>query len=229
MNASHRPPRGVAAIRDANESAFAVILQQLNAALPGAYASAFIDEEGECIEYAGAVDPYHIKVAGARLRIVLAALDDTRALGTVHTLVVRAARESMTVQRVLDQYALVVLFSRGGGFTRASRAFAVAERQITEECGMKYTGERWYPAQLTFDARGKPQQWLCEVDGTTRAEPVEIVGSVMGLARGERGFRLRTSDGEELMAIREASRVWYTDSRASRLSTPPPARRSIAP
>lgn len=219
MTATHRPPRGVAAIRDANESAFTEILRELLTGLPAAYACAFVDEEGECIEYVGAVDPYHIKVAGARLRVVLAMLDETRSLGQAHTLLVRGARESFLLQRVLDQYALVVLFSRGAGFVRASRGLAAAQRQIVEECGSKYTGERWYPARFTLDGRGRPTVWHRQAPGLTDVaddERVEVVGSVVGLPRGERGYRLRTTDGGEITAIRERSRVWYTDDRFGR-------------
>ena len=204
---THRPPRGVLAIRDANESAFAAILEQLLRGLPGAYAAAFVDEEGECVEYAGAVDPFHIKVAAAHFRVLLEQLAGTRALGAPRWFIVRGSRESSLAIRAAEQYALVVLFSRGGGFAKTPRALAAALRQFAEEGAMPHEGERWYPARFMIDTRGRPAAWL----GDLETERLEIVGTIMGLARGERGYRLRLGGGAEVTAIREVSRVWYTD------------------
>jgi len=225
VSPSHRPPRGVAAVRDANESAFAEILEQLVQGMPGAYAAAFVDDEGECVEYAGAVDPFHVKVAAAHFRVSLEALNDTRAAGRASWFLVRGTRESALVQRLAEAYALVVLFTRGGGFSRTPRALAAALRQISEEGSIPYEGEHWYPAELTLDSRGRPLLWHRRTSGTGRglrariegpevpAEPLEVVGSVMGLGRGEKGYRLRLEGGAEVTAIREVSRVWYTDDR----------------
>lgn len=222
--ATHRPPRGVAAVRDANESPFAAILEQLMRGLPGAYAAAFVDEEGECVEYAGKVDAFHVKVAAAHLRVTLETLNVTRTLGRAKWFLVRGTRESALVYRLADHYALVVLFTRGGGFARTPRALAAALRQVSEEGAIKYEGERWYPARFTLDAAGKPLVWHRQtsgagtgirargpIDDEVREEPVEIVGTIMGLGRGERGYRLRLAGGAEVTAIREVSRVWYTD------------------
>ncbi len=222
---THRPPRGVAAIRDANESPFAAILEQLLRGLPGAYASAFVDDEGECVEYAGAVDAFHVKVAAAHFRVALEALNETRAAGRASWFLVRGTKESALVYRLADLYALVVLFSRGGGFARTPRALAAALRQISEEGGFAYQGERWYPARFTLDANHRPTVWHCQSSGlgtgirareaspAVRAERVEVVGSVMGLGRGERGYRLRLETGAEVTAVQEVSRVWYTDDQ----------------
>lgn len=223
MTASHRPPRGVAAVRDANESAFSAILQQLLRGLPGAYAAAFVDDEGECVEYVGEVDAFHVKVAGAHFRVTLELLNGTRSLGRPIWFLVRGSNESALVYRLADFYALVVLFTRGAGFARTPRAMAAALRQISDEGAFKYDGERWYPARFTLDAAGKPVTWHQRTSGAgtgirarstddeVRETAVEIVGSVVGLGRGERGYRLRLPGGAEVTAIREVSRVWYTD------------------
>lgn len=220
---THRPARGELAVRDANESPFAAILEQLLRGLPGAYAGAFVDDEGECVEYAGAVDAFHVKVASAHFRVALEALNETRAAGRASWFLVRGSRESALVYRLWDMYALVVLFTRGGGFARAPRAMAAALRQMSEEGAFKYEGERWYPARFTLDEKGRPQVWHRQASGAgtgvrsrdghseVQAEPVEIVGSVMGLNRGERGYRLRLEGGAEVTAVQEVSRVWYTD------------------
>lgn len=229
---THRPPRGVAAVRDANESAFASILDGLIRGMPGAYAAAFVDEEGECVEYAGSVDAFHVKVAAAHFRVTLQALVETRAAGRASWFLVRGARESALVYRLADDYALVVLFTRGGGFARTPRALAAALRQISEEGAFKYEGEHWYPARFSLDARGRPVLWHRQTSNTgntfglrlegpeVQAEPLEIVGTVMGLNRGERGYRLRLRGGVELTAIREISREWFTDDRFGALVDP---------
>jgi hypothetical protein len=40
---------------------------------------------------------------------------------------------------------------------------------------------------------------------------------VMGLPRGERGFRVRTATGGELTVVREAGNTWYADEELDAL------------
>jgi hypothetical protein len=40
---------------------------------------------------------------------------------------------------------------------------------------------------------------------------VEVLGAVMGLSVRERGFRVRTAQGAELMLVREPNQRWYAD------------------
>ena len=39
----------------------------------------------------------------------------------------------------------------------------------------------------------------------------EVLGAVMGLSVRERGFRVRTASGSELMLVKEPHRRWYAD------------------
>ena len=43
-------------------------------------------------------------------------------------------------------------------------------------------------------------------------EDLEVMGAVVGLGRGERGYRVRTSSGEELTLVRERLGRWYADT-----------------
>jgi hypothetical protein len=76
------------------------------------------------------------------------------------------------------------------------------------------------------------------LQGSRTALPLEVLGSVMGLATRERGFRVRLDSGIELTLVREAGGFWYADdtfspsalrskrpsARPSRSATKPPTR-----
>ena len=60
---------------------FTRILEQLVNACPGALGAAFVDAEGETVDYAGVIDSFTIKVAAAHLRILLHEIAGLPALG----------------------------------------------------------------------------------------------------------------------------------------------------
>ena len=86
---SRRPPA-----RDMDATAFARILHDLIARLPGAFACALVDLGGETVDYAGVVDPFDVKVAAAHMRIILNDLDEYGALGEPRWIVLRGERRS---------------------------------------------------------------------------------------------------------------------------------------
>ncbi|MBX3190495.1 MAG: hypothetical protein KF819_26075 [Labilithrix sp.] len=205
---SRRPP-----VRDMDASAFAVILGELISRLPGAYACSLVDGSGETVDYAGLGDPFDVKVAAAHARILLNQVEELGALGAPRWIVIRGAARSIIARKLPEGYAIVVLLRRRAGFTASERAFATCAAALAREAGWPLEapergGEAaWIPVDVEIDQRGRP--------AFIGAPPVrvEVLGSVMGLPRRERGYRVRTAAGTELTVVREAGNCWYADDR----------------
>jgi hypothetical protein len=200
-------------------SAFASILEDLVPRIPGAYAAALVDAQGETVDYAGTVNPFDVKVAAAHWRIVL---DDIARsfLGEARSLVARAARASYIAHTLPDGYAIIVLLGRRAGFASTSRALSSCVRALHAEANWPSPGQRgaWYALDVSCDRRGRPVTVRATVTVTTsaangeaRAQPVDVLGAIMGLARGERGYRVRLESGVEVTLVREPRGFWYSD------------------
>jgi len=210
LRPSRQPP-----VRDTDATAFQKILADLIIRLPGAYACALVDLGGETVDYAGLADPFDVKVAAAHMRIVLNDLEEYGALGRPRSVVLRGARRSFIARRLPDGYALVVLLRRRAGFTASARAFGACERALSIEANWSHVedGPAWFPINVEWDRRGRPTRIGLP------AVAVDVFGSVMGLPRNERGFRLRTAGGTELTVVREAGNRWYADEDLTALGT----------
>jgi hypothetical protein len=187
---------------------FAAILVRLLSRVPGAYAAALVDVEGESVDYAGVADAFDIRVAAAHARILLAEIDRLEKLGVARSLVIRGAKKTIVARALLEGYALVVLLRRGAGFTASSRAFAACERELAAEAGWKLrqrADDVWYPVDVEADRLGRPRR--------VGATAVRVLGALVGLPPREHGFRVRTEDGNEINLVREARNCWYADER----------------
>lgn len=190
-------------------SPFARILGELVARIPGAYAAALVDALGETVDYAaGRADPFDVKVAAAHLRIVIDEVSRSP-LGPPTSLVVRGTEASFLVRSLPDGYAVVVLLRKRAGFASTSRALTVCERRLHAEANWPPVQRgSWYPVYVRAEAGARPK--FVGAAGA-RGEPVEILGAVVGLPRGERGFRVRLASGVELTLVREPGGFWYAD------------------
>ena len=208
-------------MRDA--SCFAVILEDLVARIPGAFAAVLVDLEGEAVDYTGQVDPFELKLAAAHWQIVLAELTGAIArqgLGLPRSLVVRGARRTFVVHALPEGYALVVLLGRRAGFAAVHRAFSICERALAVEARWQLARPRaahgrptldWYAVDVKTNRARRPVHIRAHgVDGTIEHD-IEVLGSVMGLVPRERGFRVRTPGGIEFTLVREPGGLWYAD------------------
>lgn len=185
--------------------------------LPGAFACALVDLGGETVDYAGVGDPFEVKVAAAHVRILLNDLEELGALGVPRWIVIRGAKRSFVGRRLPDGYALVVLLRRRAGFTASERAFVACERALATEAGWSPLASppAWFPVRVEVDPRGRPTRL------GSPAITVEVFGSVMGLPRRERGFRVRLTTGSEVTLVREPGHCWYADEDLDALTRPP--------
>ncbi len=204
--------RPAAIARDTEATAFTGLLADLIARVPGARAAALVDGDGETVDYAGTLSPFDVKVAAAHLQLVLADVRRLRQLGLPRQLVVRGAKRSFLVRALPDAYALAILLARRAGFTPSSRAFAVFERELQREAGIGSASAQvppWTPLLVEEDARARPARVASVAKSARHA--VEVLGTVVGLGRGERGFRVRLPSGFETTVVREPGGVWYAE------------------
>jgi len=205
-----RPQARSKPARDQHESAFATILAALVRRAPGARGAALVDLEGETVDFAGSLAPYDVKLAAAHWRIVLDDASRTRS-STVSWIAMRASRASYLVHALPEEYALVVVFSRGAGIVGWRRAIAACARSLSDEAGWRpgaIPGTPWFPVDVEADERRRPAS--LRVAG--RLKHLEVLGRLAGgLGRRERGWRVRSESGVEATLVREPGGVWYAD------------------
>jgi len=194
---------------------FSAILGDLLPRMPGAFAAALVDVEGETVDYAGHVDPFDIKVAAAHWRIVLGQIGEL-SLGRPMWFAVRGPKRSVELRALPEGYALVVLIAKRAGVGGATRALSACEHALAVEAGWSISpNASWSAAAVECDPRERPTR----VRYRGADELVEVIGAVrdgLGLGPRERGFRVRLASGPEITLVREGGGFWYAEERPCR-------------
>ncbi len=190
-------------------SPFSVILAGLIYRLPGAIAACLVDRDGESVDYAGAGDPFDIKVAGAYWQIVERMFNETLRFSGVREIVVRCERGAFLLRALPDKYVVVIMLHRRAGFAGADRAISACVHALAREARWDLPETRsWFAIHVESDERRRPIRII--YGGL--AERVEVVGTVAGgLRRAERGFRIRLASGPEITVVREPGDFWYAE------------------
>lgn len=208
------PTRSILAAtpRDQHGSAFAHILTEMLLSLPGGRAAALVDSVGEAVDYAGLLDPYEVKIAAAHLQIVIARIALPEPWRPVRQLVVRTSRRAFVVRAIEEGYVLVVVLQPFATRSAESRAIDVAHALIRSEAGWDAAGPTasWYRAEVTEDSNDGRRPTKMRV--ASRWETIEVLGTLVALGPGDRGFRVRLSRGAELCLVRERFGAWYADA-----------------
>ena len=216
---SRRPARKrLSQERDQDQSAFTEILADLVDRVPGARAAALVDYDGETVDYyARHGDPFEVRVAAAHLRIVLHEAQAAIAGASVFSL--QGSARSYVVRALPQGYALVLVLACGATTTTQGRAIPLCVQRLASEAGWEPPpAPGWHALDVRTDARGRPFAIGDPPDG----EELEILGTVArGLARFERGWRVRFSSGEATL-VREPTGYWYVDERLRVRSSSPP-------
>lgn len=206
--------RGPGPTRDQAWSSFAQILQKLVELTPGALAAAFVDSGGETVDYAGSLEPFDIRLAAAHMQIELRRTSAllSSSIGQVQQMVVLARKRSYLARDVPDHYLLVMVLERMAAFSVSERALKQAAFDFRTEAGWEPPAgtERWIHMQVRPSARDQKRPEFVLLSGTWHE--IQVIGGVVGLAKGERGYRVRTSAGEEITLVRERGGNWYSDS-----------------
>lgn len=204
-----RPPP----VRDMVASPFSSILADLVTRLPGAFAAALVDHEGETVDYAGSADPFEAKVSAAHWRIVMIQVETDAHFTDLKWIVVRSEKQSYILHALPDGYALVIMLRRRAGFVPFARPISVGIRSLATEAEWSLPerpeprGHVWFAVRVDTDRRHRPER----VFGDTGGYAVEVLGAVVGLRRREKGWRVRLESGKELTLVRELGGFWYAD------------------
>lgn len=193
--------------RDTDATAFTVILQSFLESVVGVMGAALVDGQGETVDYAGAGDPFDLRVAAAHLQILVQGISRFGALGEPTWLVIRGSQKSFAATSLPDGYALILVLRPRAAFAISMRALSVCLRALAVEAGWDAPlrpKRTWSPVSVTVDHRGRPVRIGDDI-------AVEVLGALMGLSVRERGFRVRTAAGSELMLVREPRNRWYSD------------------
>lgn len=210
--------------RDQERTSFAMILERLVANCAGALGAALVDGEGETVDYAGVLHTFDVKVAAAHMRILLHEADQSPAFGPgTRAIVARAAARTLFIRAIADGYAIVLVLARGA-FAPSQRALVGAERALAREAGWNAPAGReakWFPVEVepAPGDRRRPARLRAGGAGAGGAggaggstwQPVEVMGSLVGMRGRERGFRVRLRSGAELTLVREPLGRWFAD------------------
>lgn len=209
--------RSARVARDQEPSAFSEILERL-CQKTAARGVAFVDIEGETVDYAGVIAPFAIKVTAAEWRLILQYLGQSTLPAWVdtHEFVVRAEKRSYLLYKLGDGYALVLELPRLC-FSVSERALVEAGEALCAEAGLDTPpwcrrADRFRSAQVrasTEDARRPSALWLDE-----GWRELSVLGryAETGFRSGEIGYRVRLEDGNELTLIREPLGHWYVEA-----------------
>lgn len=198
-------------------SPFSSILADLVRRIPGTYAAALVDQEGETVDYSGKAEPFEMKVAAAHWRIAMAQILAEPHFVDFKWLVSRGVKQSFILYALPEGYALVLLLRRRAGFAPFTRPLSSCIRLLAHEAQWtlpdmrardeESRGRDWVSVRVDTDRRHRPERVFGEVGGFA----VEILGSIVGLRRREKGFRVRLESGKELTLVRELGGFWYAD------------------
>ncbi|NUO52997.1 MAG: hypothetical protein HOV80_29475 [Polyangiaceae bacterium] len=206
--------------RDQAASSFALILEQLLDAAPFVRGAALFDSEGETVDYAGELEPFDMKIAAATLQIAIAELRDCPNLSRAYELRIGTPKAGYIIRLLDETYSLLLIVRPIGTFVVSKRVLLETEARVLDEAGMPVTHvPEWYRVEVEAGARGgRPRRVrpIAPIGADLQDPPwldVDVLGAVMGLRAGEKGFRIRLASGLEVTLVRESRRLWFVDER----------------
>ncbi|HJK99086.1 MAG TPA: hypothetical protein RMF84_17820 [Polyangiaceae bacterium LLY-WYZ-14_1] len=199
--------------RDQAESEFTPILRRLWARDETVLAVAFVDQEGECIDYCSSLDPFDAKIAGAHMLVVVAeTAERLRALdgGETQRVSLLGDEREILVRRLSEDYALVVVAAPSTNHRQAlhegieEAASALRQEAKIERPAWDLTAHSLH-VQLRA-AVGWPYAPLSYLERGRRVRVTEVLGRWVEAGGGSdgstiEGFRVRTAMGEELTLV----------------------------
>jgi len=194
------------------ESAFTDILRRLLYRATGLLAVAFVDSEGECVDYCSALDPFEAKVAGAQLLVTVTELSERmRALGAGQSfmLTVSGSSRDLVARRISDDYMLIVVTKPRALTRRLQGGIEIAVTELRREAGIDMPD--WEPVldSVRVEVRaaiGWPYAPAAYFDESgDRIGVADVMGRWLeGTGVESRVcFRVRTDGGEELTLVHD--------------------------
>lgn len=198
--------------RDQVESEFTDILRRLLYRTSGLLAVAFVDSEGECVDYCSALDPYEAKVAGAQLTITMTDLRERMkrvGAGESFMLTVHGEERDIVARRVSDEYLLVVVTKPRALTRRLAGGIEHTVIELRREASMD--APPWEPVLDSVRVEVRSAVGWPYAPAAYFGETGERVGITDVMGRWMEGsgiqsrvcFRVRTDDGEELTLVHD--------------------------
>jgi hypothetical protein len=199
--------------RDTAESAFTPILRRLWDQLPSLVSAAFVDTEGECIDYISRIEPFEAKVNAAHLHMLLESLSaawSKSGKGQAFGLEIDASRRAACVRRIGDEYMLVAVLDTGGDALEREDAIMLACAEFRLEVGLDRPS--WEAAQRKLSVRVRAATgWTYAPQGYSEGGVRVTITDVLGRWTESGGvlgdelvcFRVRTDDGRELTLVHD--------------------------
>lgn len=213
MTSGAPPGRPPEAERDQAESAFTPILRAAWTAIPHALAVAFVDVEGECIDYVSSIDPFEAKVCGAHALVLLDLLSSSRkklASGLPVLVEVVGSERELWARRITEDYTLVAVLLPGCDRAQVRSLLLHAINDFRREVGL--ATPRWEPVRSPLEvtvrkAVGWPYAPSAYSEGGTTVGITDVIGrwTEPGGIGGDVlvCFRVRTEDGQELTLVHD--------------------------
>lgn len=207
---NRRPPE---AERDQLESSFTPILRRLWEASSSVLAAAFVDPEGECIDYVSSIAPFEAKVCAAHALVLMDGLSEARdGLGLREPVVLTVATDEreLWARRVTDEYLLVAVVLTGVEHEHVDALLVAAGREFRDEVGAATPA--WEPRGPTLEVIVRAAVGWPYAPAAFSQEGVRVrISDVLGrwIERGDGSsedvvcFRVRTEEGQELTLVHD--------------------------
>lgn len=198
--------------RDQVESEFTEILRRLLYRATGLLAVAFVDRDGECIDYCTALGAYETKLAGAQMLVTMTELAERmRRLdaGQSWMLTVHGTERDLVARRVSDEYLLVVVTKPRTLTRRLTGGIEHTVTELRREAGIDVPD--WEPALDSVRVEVRSAVGWLYAPAAFFGEAGKRIGIADVMGRWMRGtgtasrfcFRVRTDEGEELTLVHD--------------------------
>jgi len=200
------------ALRDQLETTFTPMLRRAYEATPAALAFAFVDQEGECIDYVSAIDPFETKLAAAHAFVLLDALYGQQArLRMLNPFAIEISTESRSLwaRRMCADYVAVAVVTPDADRTQLEATLTDLSRQFRGEAGIETPS--WDAVQgievMVRSAVGWAYAPAEFNEGGLRVAVSDVLGrwTEPGGVGGDEVvcFRVRTQEGQELTLVHD--------------------------
>lgn len=198
--------------RDQLETTFTPMLRRAYEALPAMLSIAFVDREGECIDYVSAIDPYETKVSAAHAFILVDGLvARAEKLGLTYPFAIELAADqrSLCVRRMCEEYVAVAVVAPEADRIRLEQLMGELSREFRSEAGLDTPA--WDRSRglevIVRSAVGWDYAPHEMREGGLRVAVTDVIGrwtepSASG-AEEVVCFRVRTQDGQELTLVHD--------------------------
>lgn len=200
------------AVRDQTETTFTPMLRRAYEATPQALAFAFVDQEGECIDYVSAIDPFEAKVCAAHAHVLIDALHGQQArLRLKHPFALEIATDSRCVwaRRICQDYVAVAVVTPDADRSKLEATLTELSREFRGEAGIdtpSWDAMRGIEVMIR-SATGWAYAPAAFNEGGIRVAVSDVLGrwTEPGGVNGDDVvcFRVRTQDGQELTLVHD--------------------------